>query len=156
MSIASLLKLLLPHLVDFVASLLNPNKPGPTLERMSILVNIMLIVLLGYLGHGAWTIYEQHSDTKAKFEVQNNELKHLQEDVEEYRDQKVALTAKIERLQDLLEEERSKCVPSPMVDPKPPIAPPKKTKKKVVVEPKKETSWPKHDQSKIAKEINEG
>ena len=77
----SILKLLLPHLIDFVASLLNPNKPGPTLERMSILMNVLLIVLLGYLANAAWAVHEQHVEVRSKFEVLELESKHLKEDV---------------------------------------------------------------------------
>lgn len=157
MSITALLRLLLPHLVDFVASLLNPNKPGPTLERMSILVNIMLIVLLGYLGHGAWTIYEQHSDTKSKLEVSKNELSHIQTDLDEARDRIGKLLADLEVTKDQLQKERelNRCVSSPVTSSAPP---PTRTvpKKKTVVKPKDNPTWPSLDHSKLTKEINEG
>lgn len=110
----SILKLLLPHLIDFVASLLNPNKPGPTLERMSILMNVLLIVLLGYLANAAWTVHEQHVEVRSKFEVLELESKHLKEDVDEYRDKNSELLAELERVKASLAECQTRCtIPTP-------------------------------------------
>lgn len=116
----SILKLLLPHLIDFVASLLNPNKPGPTLERMSILMNVLLIVLLGYLANAAWSVHEQHVDVRSKFEVLELESRHLKEDVDEYRDRYSALLAELERVKTSLSECQNRCTtPAPMPWPEP-------------------------------------
>lgn len=116
----SILKLLLPHLIDFVASLLNPNKPGPTLERMSILMNVLLIVLLGYLANAAWSVHEQHVDVRSKFEVLELESRHLKEDVDEYRDRYSALLAELERVKTSLSECQNRCTtPAPTPWPEP-------------------------------------
>lgn len=116
----SILKLLLPHLIDFVASLLNPNKPGPTLERMSILMNVLLIVLLGYLANAAWSVHEQHVDVRSKFEVLELESRHLKEDVDEYRDRYSALLAELDRVKASLSECQNRCTtPAPTPWPEP-------------------------------------
>lgn len=116
----SILKLLLPHLIDFVASLLNPNKPGPTLERMSILMNVLLIVLLGYLANAAWSVHEQHVDVRSKFEVLELESRHLKKDVDEYRDRYSVLLAELERVKTSLSECQNRCTaPAPLPRPEP-------------------------------------
>lgn len=116
----SILKLLLPHLIDFVASLLNPNKPGPTLERMSILMNVLLIVLLGYLANAAWAVHEQHVEVRSKFEVLELESKHLKEDVDEYRDKNSELLAELKRVKASLAECHNRCTaPAPLPRPEP-------------------------------------
>lgn len=116
----SILKLLLPHLIDFVASLLNPNKPGPTLERMSILMNVLLIVLLGYLANAAWSVHEQHVDVRSKFEVLELESRHLKEDLDEYSDRYSALLAELERVKTSLSECQNRCTtPAPTPWPEP-------------------------------------
>lgn len=116
----SILKLLLPHLIDFVASLLNPNKPGPTLERMSILMNVLLIVLLGYLANAAWAVHEQHVEVRSKFEVLELESKHLKEDVDEYRDKNSELLAELKRVKASLAECQNRCTaPAPLPRPEP-------------------------------------
>ena len=145
----SILKLLLPHLIDFVASLLNPNRPGPTLERMSILLNVLLIVLLGYLAHGAWSVHEQHVETRSKFEVTELKNKHLEEDVDEFRDKNAALAAEIERLKSQLDA----CVPTAPVAPKPKPTPVKKpeVKKSTAVKPPVVA-----DREKLINDINHG
>lgn len=145
----SILKLLLPHLIDFVASLLNPNKPGPTLERMSILLNVLLIVLLGYLAQGAWSVHEQHVEIRSKFEVTEIENKHLEEDVGEFRDKNVALMAEVERLKAAL----AVCVPTAPVKQTPKPTPVKKpeVKKSTVVKPPVEA-----DREKLIDDINHG
>lgn len=145
----SILKLLLPHLIDFVASLLNPNKPGPTLERMSILLNVLLIVLLGYLAQGAWSVHEQHVEIRSKFEVTELKNKHLEEDVDEYRDKNVALAAELETVKAQL----AACVPTAPVKPTPKPAPVKKpeAKKSTAVKPPVEA-----DRTKLIDDINHG
>lgn len=116
----SILKLLLPHLIDFVASLLNPNKPGPTLERMSILMNVLLIVLLGYLANAAWAVHEQHVEVRSKFEVLELESRHLKKDVDEYRDRYSVLLAELERVKTSLSECQNRCTaPAPLPRPEP-------------------------------------
>ena len=116
----SILKLLLPHLIDFVASLLNPNKPGPTLERMSILMNVLLIVLLGYLANAAWSVHEQHVDVRSKFEVLELESRHLKEDLDEYRDKNSELLAELKRVKASLAECQNRCItPAPTPWPEP-------------------------------------
>lgn len=145
----SILKLLLPHLIDFVASLLNPNKPGPTLERMSILLNVLLIVLLGYLAQGAWSVHEQHVETRSKFEVTELKNKHLEELNGELRDKNVALTAELEQLRSKL----AACVPTEPVKPTPKPTPVKtpEVKKSTAVRPPVEV-----DRKKLIEDINHG
>lgn len=145
----SILKLLLPHLIDFVASLLNPNKPGPTLERMSVLLNVLLIVLLGYLAQGAWSAHEQYVDARSKFEVAELKNKHLEELNGVLRDKNVALTAELEQLRSKL----AACVPTEPVKPtpKPTQVKTPEVKKSTAVRPPVKV-----DREKLINDINHG
>jgi hypothetical protein len=109
MSLAAILLKLLPQIIDFLGSLLNPNKPGPSLERMSLLVNILLVVLIGYVCHGAYIVYERNTEQVSTINVQKTELANIKQDLEDAKAAAFIKRSETEHLQLMYDQCVSQC-----------------------------------------------
>ncbi len=78
-------KRLIPNIVDFIAGLLDPSRPGPTLERISVLGNIILGILLVYSVITSNAKQERYALQAGKSDGYVTTIDSLREQIAEYK-----------------------------------------------------------------------
>lgn len=76
---------LIPHIVEFFAGLLNPSKPGPTLERISVLGCIILSVMLAYVLNTAFNKQEYYAQLAGKSDGYVATINNLKDQISDYK-----------------------------------------------------------------------
>lgn len=153
----ALLKMLAPQLITFLMSLLRPSETGPIGMRISILLNILLIILVIYVSEVAFAAHRASVSATAKVDS----LEILTAD---YRDQLQAKEKRIRELESMIGPGLS----SRAITTAPPVPAPSVEKPTAVIKPTENTQRKKpevvvdkldffiREREKLASDINAG
>lgn len=153
----ALLKMLAPQLITFLMSLLRPSETGPIGMRISILLNIILLVMVIYVSEVAFAAHRASVSSSAK-------LDSLEILTADYKEQLKAKEARVRELETLVgpnaarQEVPKTPEPAPLPKAKPAVVPkptekPRRKPPDVVVD-KLELFF--REREKLASDINAG